>query len=107
VENVDIPDIGNLLGGLTLRYCRSRFDASGIRDGAILTRREVLESLQPAEVELRVNTMTQPDGIELPGRKPISHFCRHQDVVALPPIVPLLRGIVSLSEIRNSKLPHR
>lgn len=46
--------------------------------------------LQPAEVELRVNTMAQPIGIELPDTKPISHFARLQEVVAWP-IVPLDR----------------
>jgi uncharacterized protein len=40
--------------------------------------------LQSAEVELRVNTMTSPIGIELPKRKPISHFARYQEVVAWP-----------------------
>jgi uncharacterized protein YqjF (DUF2071 family) len=44
--------------------------------------------LQPAEVELRVNTMTQPIGLELPDTKPFSHLARYQEVVAWP-IVPL------------------
>lgn len=46
--------------------------------------------LQPAEVELRVNTMTHAIGIELPEQKPIVHFARLQEVVAWP-IVPLER----------------
>jgi uncharacterized protein YqjF (DUF2071 family) len=46
--------------------------------------------LQPAEVELRVNLMTQQIGIELPNTKPICHFARYQEVVAWP-IVPLDR----------------
>jgi uncharacterized protein YqjF (DUF2071 family) len=46
--------------------------------------------LQPAEVELRKNTMTQPLGIELPDAKPICHFARYQEVVAWP-IVPIER----------------
>ena len=46
--------------------------------------------LQPAEVELRVNMMTQQIGIELPNTKPICHFARYQEVVAWP-IVPLDR----------------
>jgi uncharacterized protein YqjF (DUF2071 family) len=41
-------------------------------------------ALQPAEVELRVNTMTEPIGIELPDKSPISHFARYQEVVAWP-----------------------
>ena len=44
--------------------------------------------LQPAEVELRVNTMTQQIGVELPATKPICHFARLQEVVAWP-IAPL------------------
>jgi uncharacterized protein YqjF (DUF2071 family) len=40
--------------------------------------------LQPAETELRVNTMTRQIGIELPDTKPISHFARYQSVVAWP-----------------------
>jgi len=40
--------------------------------------------LQPAEAELRVNTMTRQIGIELPDTKPISHFARYQSVVAWP-----------------------
>jgi uncharacterized protein len=47
-------------------------------------------ALQPAEVELRVNTMTHAIGIELPEQKPIVHFARLQEVVAWP-IVPLER----------------
>ena len=43
--------------------------------------------LQAAEVDLRLNTMTQPMGIRLPDTKPISHFARYQEVVAWP-IVP-------------------
>jgi uncharacterized protein len=44
--------------------------------------------LQAAEIDLRVNTMTHPIGLELPNTKPISHFARYQEVVAWP-IVPL------------------
>jgi uncharacterized protein YqjF (DUF2071 family) len=44
--------------------------------------------LQPAELELRVNTMTEPIGVELPNAQPLSHFARYQEVVAWP-IVPL------------------
>lgn len=51
-------------------------------------------ALQPAEVELRVNTMTQPIGIELPERRPLAHFARLQEVVAWP-IVPIERMVIS------------
>jgi uncharacterized protein YqjF (DUF2071 family) len=43
--------------------------------------------LQPAEAELRVNTMGKQIGIEPSGEKPICHFARYQEVVAWP-IVP-------------------
>jgi uncharacterized protein YqjF (DUF2071 family) len=46
--------------------------------------------LQPAEVEIRANTMTQPIGLDLPDSQPISHFARYQEVVAWP-IVPINR----------------
>jgi hypothetical protein len=45
-------------------------------------------ALQPAEVNLDVNTMTQSIGIELPARNPVAHFARLQEVVAWP-VVPL------------------
>jgi len=47
--------------------------------------------LQPAEIELRVNTMTQPIGIQLPDTQPISHFARYQEVVAWS-LAPIDRG---------------
>ena len=46
--------------------------------------------LQPAEVEVRANTMTRPSGIELPDSEPIGHFARTQEVVAWP-VVPIGR----------------
>jgi uncharacterized protein len=47
--------------------------------------------LQRAEVQLRVNTMTEPIGIHLPHTKPVSHFARYQEVVAWP-IVSMKRS---------------
>jgi uncharacterized protein YqjF (DUF2071 family) len=44
--------------------------------------------LQPAEVELRTNTVARSIGIELPADRPLCHFARYQEVVAWP-IVPL------------------
>lgn len=41
-------------------------------------------SLQPAEAELRMNTMTQGLGIDLNGAKPLCHFAVFQEVVAWP-----------------------
>lgn len=40
--------------------------------------------LQPAEVEIRTNTMTQSLGIDLPDTQPLCHFSRYQEVVAWP-----------------------
>jgi uncharacterized protein len=73
---------GTLDHWLTERYC---LYAAGNRDrifyGDI---HHETWPLQPAEVELRVNTMTRQIGIELPDTKPISHFARYQGVVAWP-----------------------
>lgn len=44
--------------------------------------------LQPAEVELRANTMTAPLGIALPDIQPLCHYADYQEVVAWP-VVPL------------------
>lgn len=46
--------------------------------------------LQPAEVELRRNTMTRPLGLDLSDTQPVCHFARYQEVVAWP-IVPIER----------------
>jgi len=51
-------------------------------------------SLQPAEMEIRVNTMTQPIGIELPDSKPISHFARQQEMVSWPTFITKIYGII-------------
>lgn len=73
---------------LTERYC-----LYAAKDGGQIVYGEIHHlpwPLQPAEVELRVNTMTQPIGIDLPGDKPLCHFARYQEVLAWP-IVPLRR----------------
>jgi uncharacterized protein YqjF (DUF2071 family) len=44
--------------------------------------------LQPAEVELKLNTMTKQLGLTLPAMPPLCHFSRLQEVVAWP-VVPL------------------
>ena len=41
-------------------------------------------SLQPAEVEVRANTMAAAAGIELSSTEPVCHFSRYQEVVAWP-----------------------
>lgn len=80
------PAAGTLDHWLTERYCLY---------GALEPDRVVYGEihhppwpLQPAEVELRANTMARPLGIELPDTKPLCHFARYQEVVAWP-IVPI------------------
>ena len=77
---------GTLDHWLTERYC-----LYGARKPGDVVYGEIHHppwELQPAEVELRANTMTQPIGLQLPASKPISHFARYQEVVAWP-IVPI------------------
>ena len=77
---------GTLDHWLTERYCLY----GGIKPGQVVYG-EIHHPqwrLQPAEVEVRANTMTQPIGLQLSDFKPISHFARYQEVVAWP-IVPL------------------
>jgi uncharacterized protein YqjF (DUF2071 family) len=54
--------------------------------------------LQPAEVEVRANTMTRPIGLELPDSKPISHFARYQEVLAWP-ILPHRTNTISAENV--------
>lgn len=66
---------------LTDRYCLYAVDRAG-RLGYM----EIHHApwpLQHAEVEMRVNTMTKPLGIELPNTPPpLAHFARHLEVIA-------------------------
>ena len=73
---------GSLEYFLTERY--SLYAADG-RGG--LYRAEIDHApwpLQPAEAEIRVNTMTTPLGVGLPNTAPLLHFARRLDVVAWP-----------------------
>lgn len=73
--------VGSLQHWLTARYCLY-----------VVERRQVLRReidhlpwpLQPAEADIRVNTMTAPLGIELPGEPPVLSFARRLDVVVFP-----------------------
>jgi len=73
------PKPGTLEHFLTERYCLYTTDGSGtpyrleIHHGPWL--------LQPAELEVSVNTMAQAAGFELPVSPPLLHFSRRQDVV--------------------------
>jgi uncharacterized protein len=72
----------------TERYCLYTIDRrGGVGCGEIHHRPW---PLQPAEVEIRQQTMTQPLAIELPRQEPVRHFARHQEVVAWA-----LQGVVS------------
>jgi uncharacterized protein len=65
---------------LTDRYCLYAVDRQGrLGYGDI---HHPPWPLQPAEVELRVNTMTQSFGIKLPELTPVAHFARRLDVIA-------------------------
>ena len=73
---------GSLDHWLTERYC-----LYGALNPGKVVYGEIHHSqwpLQPAEVELRRNTMTQPLGLVLPETEPICHFARYQEVVAWP-----------------------
>lgn len=79
---------GTLEHWLTERYCLfAGLNPDRVVFGEI---HHPLWALQPAEVNLDVNTMTQATGIELPEQKPMAHFTPLQEVVAWP-IVPLER----------------
>lgn len=47
--------------------------------------RHVPWHIQPAEAEIRMNTMTRPLGIALPDAPPILHYSKRQDVLAWLP----------------------
>jgi uncharacterized protein len=80
---------GTLDHWLTERYCLfAALDPAKIVYGEI---HHPPWALQPAEIELRLNNMTRPIGIELPKQTPLAHFARLQEVVAWP-IVPLGRA---------------
>lgn len=73
---------------LTERYCLYAADRRGrVSYGDI---HHAPWPLQPAEVEMRVNTMVAPLGISLPSTEPVLHFARHLEVVAW--------GVVRLGE---------
>lgn len=91
---------GTLDHWLTERYCLfAAVDPAKVVFGEI---HHAPWALQPAEIELRVNNMTQPIGLELPEQKPLAHFARLQEVVAWP-IVPIER--VAGAKTRTAESP--
>ena len=79
---------GTLDRWLTDRYCLYAVDRRGRLGYAEI--HHLPWPLQPAEVELRVNTMTRPLGINLPDVRPTAQFARNLEVVAWP-LVPVDR----------------
>jgi uncharacterized protein YqjF (DUF2071 family) len=74
---------GSLEHWLTERYCLYAVDPRGQ-----VFRGEIHHSpwpLQPAEAEIRVETMARSHGILLPGTRPLLHFARRLEVVAWAP----------------------
>jgi uncharacterized protein YqjF (DUF2071 family) len=73
---------GTLEYFLTERYCLYTLDSA-----FHLERLEIHHPpwpLQPAEAEIRENTMADANGIRLPSMAPVLHFSRRQDIVAFP-----------------------
>jgi uncharacterized protein YqjF (DUF2071 family) len=78
------PVRGSLDYWLTERYCLYAVDANGVVYRADINHPPW--PLQPAELELATNTMTDPIGIDLPEMAPLLHFSRRQDVIVWPPV---------------------
>lgn len=68
---------GSLEYFLTERYCLYAFDGRRTFRGEIDHRPW---PLQPAEAQIKVNTMAAASAIALPNEKPLLHFSRFQDV---------------------------
>src|SRR5262249_30412002 len=77
------PAKGSLEYFLTERYCLYTADGKG------RSRRVDIHHppwrLQPAEVDIQVNTMTKAAGLELPPRPSVVHYSARQDAVAWLP----------------------
>jgi uncharacterized protein len=72
---------GSLDRWLTARYCLYAAHGKHVVYGEI---DHPPWPLQPADIDLRGNTMTDPLAIALPDTKPIAHFARRLNVVAWP-----------------------
>ena len=73
---------GTLEHWLTERYCLYARGPKGLYRGEI---HHAPWPLQPATVEIDVNTMARATGIRLPRDPPIAHFARDLEVVAWMP----------------------
>ena len=79
---VSEPLRGTLEHFLTERYCLYTVD-----DAFELYRLDIHHApwpLQPAEAEIRDNTMADAAGVRLPSMQPLLHFSKRQDMVAWP-----------------------
>jgi hypothetical protein len=74
---------GTLEYFLTERYCLfTAAHEGGVRIAAV---RHAPWPLQPADAEIRTNTMARAAGIDLPDTAPLLHFARRLDVLAWRP----------------------
>ena len=76
------PRQGSLEYFLTERYCLYTVDGGG--RAMRLDIHHPPWPLQPATATFHVNTMADPAGIRLPGKAPLLHFVKRQDMVAWP-----------------------
>jgi uncharacterized protein len=76
------PPPGTLEHFLTERYTLYTVDAAHRLHSADI--HHAPWPLQPAEAELRENTMTAPYGLHLPPVEPLLHYAARQDVVVWP-----------------------
>lgn len=77
------PRPGTLEHFLTERYAL----ATVLRNGRVLEAgiHHAPWPLQPADAEIRVNTMAEAAGIELPPEPPVLHYAARQDTLVWPP----------------------
>jgi uncharacterized protein len=69
--------LGTIEYFLTERYCLYAFDGRQIFRGEI---DHAPWRLQPAEAQIKINTMAAASGLALPNEKPLLHFAKFQDV---------------------------
>lgn len=82
IGEVELAEPNSLEHWLTERYCLYAVDPKGH-----LYRGEIHHlpwPLQPAEVKLLKNTMTDSNGISLPAADPLLHFSERQEVLIWP-----------------------
>lgn len=70
---------GSLDAWLTERYCLYAANGSKLYRGEI---QHVPWSLQPAEAEIKINTVTQAHGIILSDEPPLLHYVKRLDILA-------------------------